>query len=178
MLIGIVLLLSSVILLGLDGESVAVDHFPIVCQLRAWLLCLGFTLAFGAMFSKVWRVHRYVIRIRVLSAPHRAEIHNFFLLFLYSQSTKAKEEAKKIKEGANNPKKNVSFFFYFGMILTYEMVHVILLFIFPVFFFSGIDRLDSGCTGFCRYFGAHNLVHSRSSLQEIGKFSTGKSSGH
>jgi gamma-aminobutyric acid type B receptor len=26
--------------------------------LRAWLLCLGFTLAFGAMFSKVWRVHR------------------------------------------------------------------------------------------------------------------------
>jgi len=81
MLVGIVLLLSSVILLGLDGESVAVDHFPIVCQLRAWLLCLGFTLAFGAMFSKVWRVHR--------------------------QSTKAKEEAKKIKEVANNSKKNV-----------------------------------------------------------------------
>ena len=58
MLIGIVLLLSSVILLGMDGESVPVIHFPVVCQLRAWLLCLGFTLAFGAMFSKVWRVHR------------------------------------------------------------------------------------------------------------------------
>ena len=58
MLVGILLLLSSVILLGLDGESVAVDHFPVICQLRAWLLCLGFTLAFGAMFSKVWRVHR------------------------------------------------------------------------------------------------------------------------
>lgn len=59
MLVGIVLLLSSVILLGMDGDFIPVVHFPVVCQLRAWLLCLGFTLAFGAMFSKVWRVHRY-----------------------------------------------------------------------------------------------------------------------
>ncbi|XP_046442537.1 gamma-aminobutyric acid type B receptor subunit 1-like [Daphnia pulex] len=72
MLVGIVLLLSSVILLGMDGDTVPVVHFPVVCQLRAWLLCLGFTLAFGAMFSKVWRVHR--------------------------QSTKSKEETSKMKE--------------------------------------------------------------------------------
>jgi len=57
MLIGIVLLLGSVFLLGIDGDSVPVD-FQVVCQLRAWFLSLGFTLAFGAMFSKVWRVHR------------------------------------------------------------------------------------------------------------------------
>lgn len=72
MLVGIVLLLSSVILLGMDGDTVPVIHFPVVCQLRAWLLCLGFTLAFGAMFSKVWRVHR--------------------------QSTKSKEETNKMKD--------------------------------------------------------------------------------
>lgn len=59
MLIGIILLLVSVLLLGMDGESLPVVYFPVVCQLRAWLLCFGFTLAFGAMFSKVWRVHRY-----------------------------------------------------------------------------------------------------------------------
>ena len=59
MLIGIVLLLASVILLGIDGESLLlVSNFQVVCQLRAWFLCLGFSLAFGAMFSKVWRVHR------------------------------------------------------------------------------------------------------------------------
>jgi gamma-aminobutyric acid type B receptor len=58
MLVGILLLLSSVIFLGLDGESIPAAQFPIICQLRTWLLCLGFTLAFGAMFSKVWRVHR------------------------------------------------------------------------------------------------------------------------
>lgn len=57
MLVGIIFLLSCVFLLGVDGDSVPVD-FIVVCQLRAWFLSLGFTLAFGAMFSKVWRVHR------------------------------------------------------------------------------------------------------------------------
>lgn len=28
-----------------------------VCTARAWLLMAGFSLAFGAMFSKTWRVH-------------------------------------------------------------------------------------------------------------------------
>lgn len=31
-------------------------HFT-VCTARAWLLMAGFSLAFGAMFSKTWRVH-------------------------------------------------------------------------------------------------------------------------
>lgn len=31
--------------------------FPYICAVRAWLLMAGFTLAFGAMFSKTWRVH-------------------------------------------------------------------------------------------------------------------------
>lgn len=43
---------------GLDGRFVSSDNYPGVCQARVWLLTLGFTLAYGAMFSKVWRVHR------------------------------------------------------------------------------------------------------------------------
>lgn len=31
--------------------------FPYICTARAWLLMAGFSLAFGAMFSKTWRVH-------------------------------------------------------------------------------------------------------------------------
>jgi gamma-aminobutyric acid type B receptor len=31
--------------------------FPYICAARAWLLMAGFSLAFGAMFSKTWRVH-------------------------------------------------------------------------------------------------------------------------
>lgn len=37
---------------------------PKICQARAWILSLGFTLAFGAMFSKVWRVHRFTTKAK------------------------------------------------------------------------------------------------------------------
>lgn len=33
-----------------------------ICQTRAWMLSMGFTLAYGAMFSKVWRVHRFTTK--------------------------------------------------------------------------------------------------------------------
>lgn len=35
-----------------------------ICQARAWILSTGFTLAFGAMFSKVWRVHRFTTKTK------------------------------------------------------------------------------------------------------------------
>jgi gamma-aminobutyric acid type B receptor len=48
---------SSVIFLGLDSRLTSIQAFPYVCAARAWLLMAGFSLAFGAMFSKTWRVH-------------------------------------------------------------------------------------------------------------------------
>jgi len=27
-------------------------------QLRAWMLCFGFTLGYGSMFSKIWTLYR------------------------------------------------------------------------------------------------------------------------
>lgn len=70
----------SVIFLGLDSGLSSIAAFPYgnvtrnltrlftfsefivfvsttVCTARAWLLMAGFSLAFGAMFSKTWRVH-------------------------------------------------------------------------------------------------------------------------
>ncbi|XP_030766510.1 gamma-aminobutyric acid type B receptor subunit 1 [Sitophilus oryzae] len=58
MLFGIIICFISVFFLGLDGHFVSPVVFPIMCQARAWLMAVGFTLSFGAMFSKVWRVHR------------------------------------------------------------------------------------------------------------------------
>ncbi|XP_014233341.1 gamma-aminobutyric acid type B receptor subunit 1 isoform X1 [Trichogramma pretiosum] len=58
MLCGTIACFISVFLLGLDGRFISADEYPKVCQARAWVLSVGFTLAFGAMFSKVWRVHR------------------------------------------------------------------------------------------------------------------------
>ncbi|KAL1456577.1 hypothetical protein WDU94_001298 [Cyamophila willieti] len=47
----------SVIFLGLDSNLTSVEAYPYICTARAWLLMAGFSLAFGAMFSKTWRVH-------------------------------------------------------------------------------------------------------------------------
>lgn len=56
-IIGCILTYLSVIFLGLDSGLSSVAAFPYICATRAWLLMAGFSLAFGAMFSKTWRVH-------------------------------------------------------------------------------------------------------------------------
>ncbi|XP_050671814.1 gamma-aminobutyric acid type B receptor subunit 2 [Leptidea sinapis] len=56
-IIGCMLTYLSVIFLGLDSSLSSIAAFPYICTARAWLLMAGFSLAFGAMFSKTWRVH-------------------------------------------------------------------------------------------------------------------------
>lgn len=58
MLSGCVLSLSSIYLFGLDGQIISPSVFPNICQIKTWVLSIGFTLGYGAMYSKVWRVHR------------------------------------------------------------------------------------------------------------------------
>ncbi|XP_041370051.1 gamma-aminobutyric acid type B receptor subunit 1-like [Gigantopelta aegis] len=55
---GCMLCLMCIFLLGLDGKFVSHTTYPIVCQVRAWLLSIGFTLGYGSMFSKIWTVHQ------------------------------------------------------------------------------------------------------------------------
>lgn len=56
-IIGCMLTYLSIIFLGLDTTLSSVAAFPYICTARAWILMAGFSLAFGAMFSKTWRVH-------------------------------------------------------------------------------------------------------------------------
>lgn len=58
LLVGIIFCLLCVCLLGLDGQFVNEVRYARMCQTRAWLLTIGFSLSYGAMFSKIWRVHR------------------------------------------------------------------------------------------------------------------------
>jgi len=58
MLIGIIISLLSLVPGGLDGQFVSPAVFPVACNLGAWLLTIGFSMSYGAMFSKIWRVHR------------------------------------------------------------------------------------------------------------------------
>ncbi|KAG1682630.1 Gamma-aminobutyric acid type B receptor subunit 1 [Nymphon striatum] len=57
-LVGIIFCLFSVFLLGMDNQFVYEEQFTFICQARTWILSIGFSLGFGSMFSKVWRVHR------------------------------------------------------------------------------------------------------------------------
>ncbi|CAG5115625.1 unnamed protein product, partial [Candidula unifasciata] len=56
--IGCMICLGCIVLLGLDGKFVPAHTYPVICQIRAWLLSLGFTLSYGSMFSKIWTVHQ------------------------------------------------------------------------------------------------------------------------
>ncbi|PVD34099.1 hypothetical protein C0Q70_05362 [Pomacea canaliculata] len=66
-IVGCILCYLSIVLLGTDG-SIA-SSSPVVfrywCRARAWVLALGFTLAFGAMFGKTWRVHAIFTNIKL-----------------------------------------------------------------------------------------------------------------
>ncbi|XP_072046213.1 gamma-aminobutyric acid type B receptor subunit 2-like [Amphiura filiformis] len=57
-LIGGILTYAFVIITGLDTGRVSQEMYLWMCQVNAWLLAIGFSLAFGSMFSKTWRVHK------------------------------------------------------------------------------------------------------------------------
>ncbi|CAD5120252.1 DgyrCDS8822 [Dimorphilus gyrociliatus] len=61
-LIGCILVYTSVILFGLDDGNVKEEHFAVICSSRAFLLAAGFSAAFGAMFTKTYRVHEIFTR--------------------------------------------------------------------------------------------------------------------
>ncbi|KAK5603503.1 Gamma-aminobutyric acid type B receptor subunit 1 [Crenichthys baileyi] len=55
--VGCMMALAAVFPLGIDRYHVNRPQFPVVCQFRLWLLGLGFSLAYGSMFTKIWWVH-------------------------------------------------------------------------------------------------------------------------
>ncbi|XP_033112630.1 gamma-aminobutyric acid type B receptor subunit 2-like [Anneissia japonica] len=62
---GGILAYSCVFFLGLDKAFLSNKGFRIVCAARAWFLCVSFTLAFGAMFCKTWRVYRIFTNVKM-----------------------------------------------------------------------------------------------------------------
>ncbi|XP_071956737.1 gamma-aminobutyric acid type B receptor subunit 2-like [Antedon mediterranea] len=64
-IVGGILAYSCVFLLGLDKAFLSTSEFRVVCVARAWFLCVSFTLAFGAMFCKTWRVYRIFTNVKM-----------------------------------------------------------------------------------------------------------------
>ncbi|EDV22613.1 uncharacterized protein TRIADDRAFT_28937, partial [Trichoplax adhaerens] len=57
MLVGAMLCFFSVMFFGLDWKFVGENALPAICTSAAWTLCIGFTLGFGSLFWKTWRVY-------------------------------------------------------------------------------------------------------------------------
>ncbi|TMW45938.1 hypothetical protein DOY81_008982 [Sarcophaga bullata] len=62
--VGCIFVYTAVILLGMDYSTLpsAEASFATVCTARVYLLSAGFSLAFGSMFAKTYRVHRIFTR--------------------------------------------------------------------------------------------------------------------
>lgn len=61
--VGCLLVYLAIVLLGLDHGTLGSDtHFAVFCTVRAFLLSGGFSLAFGAIFIKTYRVHHIFVR--------------------------------------------------------------------------------------------------------------------
>ncbi|CAF1198101.1 unnamed protein product [Didymodactylos carnosus] len=79
-LFGCMLAYISIIFNGLNSsllpKQIQQRLMNIICPARAWLLCISFTIGFGSMFSKTWRVHSIFTNISIT----KRGIHDFRLL--------------------------------------------------------------------------------------------------
>lgn len=59
--LGCIMGFTTVLVMSTDSFKVHFDlslsAFPFLCNVRVWLLTIGFTLAFGALFAKTWRIY-------------------------------------------------------------------------------------------------------------------------
>ncbi|XP_052358887.1 gamma-aminobutyric acid type B receptor subunit 2-like isoform X5 [Oncorhynchus keta] len=55
-ILGTMLACTSVFLCGLDGSLVTDKVFVLLCPIRTYILSVGYTTTFGALFAKTWRV--------------------------------------------------------------------------------------------------------------------------
>ncbi|XP_033116361.1 gamma-aminobutyric acid type B receptor subunit 1-like [Anneissia japonica] len=64
MVLGCLLCLMCVFLFGLDGQYLenSMVQLPKICQSTTWLLSIGFSLGYGALFGKIWMVHQLITK--------------------------------------------------------------------------------------------------------------------
>ncbi|XP_022088746.1 gamma-aminobutyric acid type B receptor subunit 1-like [Acanthaster planci] len=85
MLIGGMLAYVSIIFQGVDTAIASTDTFLSMCKAKTWCLSTGFSLAFGSMFCKTWRVHKIFTNktaMRMVLKDHRLLIWVAVLVLL------------------------------------------------------------------------------------------------
>ncbi|XP_068671530.1 gamma-aminobutyric acid type B receptor subunit 2-like isoform X2 [Montipora foliosa] len=61
--VGAILIYISGILISIDGRNFVGPGSEVIigCRFSSWVACIGFTLGFGGMFLKTWRVHKIFV---------------------------------------------------------------------------------------------------------------------
>ena len=54
---GAIILYTTVILFGMDENIVSSSTVDGLCHARVWLSVIGFSLLFGMIFAKAWRIY-------------------------------------------------------------------------------------------------------------------------
>ncbi|KAK3101554.1 hypothetical protein FSP39_004432, partial [Pinctada imbricata] len=54
---GAMLIYIAVILASVDYVGISQSYSEVYCMISVWIISIGFTMSFGALFSKTWRVH-------------------------------------------------------------------------------------------------------------------------
>ena len=99
-IVGCLLSYSGVIILGLDSSLTSEPAFRYICTVKAWVLMAGFTLSFGSMFSKTWRVHSIFTNVQ-LNKKVRKKINGIVLLFFLSSALVSWSLLKNVSAGQN-----------------------------------------------------------------------------
>ena len=63
-----------VILLGIEDEFVDARGVNALCQLGIWVSVIGFTLAYGSMVAKSFRVYYIFKNLKVLNKDRKSRV--------------------------------------------------------------------------------------------------------
>ncbi|ELT94338.1 hypothetical protein CAPTEDRAFT_192959 [Capitella teleta] len=74
-ILGTILAYTACVLFGLDTSMIPREYYHIICQAKTWALACSFSLSFGAMFAKTWRVHSVFTQMTVASNKSVHDVH-------------------------------------------------------------------------------------------------------
>ena len=76
---GIILMYILVILLGINDELVEGRGVNALCQIRIWIGTIAFTLAYGSVVAKSFRVYYIFKNLKVQKKDKKTKVSTFYM---------------------------------------------------------------------------------------------------
>ena len=80
---GAVIFYMTVILFGVDENTASFQVVDDLCHARVWLCVIGFSLLFGTIFAKAWRIY-YIYSNSKINKP---VVRKWFHMYLLNKKT-------------------------------------------------------------------------------------------